>query len=247
VRPQGDGRDAGAMLAQPLPGYLLYGIEPQYDFAHGTEALKALAGARVVAFSAFASDDLKRIAQVILPIGLLPEVEATLTNVDGTDQATQAGGKLPGETRAGWRVLRALGGLLAVDGFGFTDLHGLRASLSPREPAAGNGLAQAGRPDAGLERIVTTPVYRGDAVLRRSPALNAHPLTVGARLALHPEDALSRGLSAGAMAKVGDGVGSATLPVAVDMRVARGAVWIEADHEATAPMSPTARLAVVGA
>ena len=247
LRPVGQGRHAGAMLAQPLPTYLLYGIEPQFDFAHGAQALKALAGAKVVAFAAFASDELKKLAHVILPIGLLPEVEATLTNVDGTDQSTQAGGRLPGEARAGWRVLRALGGNLGLEGFTFTDLHGLRAGLAPDAPVQGSGLAEAGRHDAGLERITSTPIYRGDAVLRRAAALNAHPLTHGPRLVLHPEEALSRGLSDGGVAKVGDGVGSAALPVSVSARVPKGAVWIESGYEATAPMSPVARLAVVGA
>jgi NADH-quinone oxidoreductase subunit G len=247
LHPTGQGRHAGAMLATPLPAYLLYGIEPQFDFAHGAQALKALSGAKVVAFAAFATEELKKLAQVILPIGLLPEIEATLTNLDGTDQSTQAGGKLPGEARAGWRVLRALGGNLALDGFEFTDLHGLRAGLAPKSPVAGTGLAELAKSEPGLERITSTPIYRGDAVLRRATALNAHPLTHGARLVLHPEEALSRGLSDGGMAKVGDGVGSAVLPVAVSARVPKGAVWIESDYEATAPMSPTARLAVVGA
>lgn len=247
LRPMGQGKHAGAMLAQPLPTYLLYGIEPQFDFAHGAQALKALAGAKVVAFAAYASEEMKKLAHVILPIGLLPEIEATLTNVDGTDQSTQAGGKLPGEARAGWRVLRALGGNLGLEGFTFTDLHGLRAGLAPEAPAQGSGLADAGKHDAGLERITSTPIYRGDAVLRRAAALNAHPLTHGPRIVLHPEEALSRGLSDGGVAKVGDGVGSAALPVAVSARVPKGAVWIENGYEATAPMSPVARLAVVGA
>ncbi|KFN51925.1 hypothetical protein N790_03850 [Arenimonas malthae CC-JY-1] len=247
LRPQGQGKDAGAMLAQPLPAYLLYGVEPQYDFAHGAQALKALAGARVVAFAAFASEELKKLAQVILPIGLLPEIEATLTNLDGTDQSTQAGAKLPGDARAGWRVLRALGGQLGLPGFAFTDLAGLRAGLQPQAPAAGTGLAVAPKAEPGLERIDSTPIYRGDAVLRRSAALNAHPLTVGARLVLHPEDALARGLSEGGMAKLGDGHGNAVLPVAISARVAKGAAWIENSYEATAPIAPSARLAVVGA
>jgi NADH-quinone oxidoreductase subunit G len=247
VRPQGQGKDAGAMLAQPLPAYLLYGIEPQYDFAHGAQALKALAGAKVVAFAAYASEELKKLAEVILPIGLLPEMEATLTNLDGFDQSTQAGAKLPGEARAGWRVLRALGGQLGLPGFDFTDLAGLRAGLQPQAPVAGTGLAAAPKADPGLERIDTTPIYRGDAVLRRSTALNAHPLTLGARLVLHPEDALARGLSEGAMAKLGDGHGNAVLPVAISARVAKGAAWIENSYEATAPIAPSARLAVVGA
>ena len=43
--------------------------------------------------------------------GLLPEIDATLTNLDGKEQRTQAAGKLPGDAREGWKVLRALGGL----------------------------------------------------------------------------------------------------------------------------------------
>ena len=247
LRPGQGGRDAGAMLANPLPAYLLYGIEPAFDFAHGAKALKALSGAKVVAFAAYASEELKAVARVILPIGALPEVEATLTNLDGFDQSTQAGGKLPGEARAGWRVLRALGGQLGLAGFGFTDLAGLRAGLRPDAPAMGQGLAPAPAADAGLERITSTPIYRGDAVLRRAAALNAHPLTHGARIVLNPADAQSRGLVDGAMAKLGDGHGNAVLPVAVDARVAPGAAWVEGDYPATAPISPVARLAVVGA
>ena len=248
LRPGQGGQDAGAMLAKPLPAYLLYGVEPQFDFAHGAQALKALAGAKVVAFSAYASEDLKKLAQVILPIGLLPEIDGSLTNLDGTDQLGLAGGKLPGEARPGWRVLRALGGQLGFSGFDYTDLNGLRAGLSPQAPAAGEGLAEApAAGDNGLERITSTPIYRGDAVLRRAVALNAHPLTVGARVVLNPEDALARGLSDGAMAKLGDGHGNAVLPVQVSKRVARGAAWIESDYEATAPIAPAARLAVVGA
>ncbi|KFN49765.1 NADH-quinone oxidoreductase subunit NuoG [Arenimonas composti] len=247
VRPAAGGLDAAAMLAQAQSAYVLYGVEPRYDFAHGAAALKAMAGAKVVAFAAYASEDLKQVAQVILPIGLLPEIEATLTNLDGTDQATRAGGKLPGEARAGWKVLRALGGALALPGFAFTDIDGLRAGLAAEAPANGSGLAAAPAAGEGFERVVTTPIYRGDAVLRRAAALNAHPLSTGARIVLHPEDAQARGLVDGAIAKVGDGIGSAALPVALDARVARGAAWIENGWDATAPMSPTAGLAVVGA
>ncbi len=87
---------------------LLFGIEPQFDFADTTRALKALLGAKVVACSAFVSEQLKELADVILPIGLLPEMQATLTNLNGVEQATEAAGKLPGSAQSGWRVLRAL-------------------------------------------------------------------------------------------------------------------------------------------
>ena len=247
VLPGGQGKTAQAMLAQPQDAYVLYGVEPQYDFADSVLALKALAGAKVIAFSAFASDELKKVAQVILPIGLLPEIEATLTNLDGTAQTTSAGSKLPGEARPGWRVLRALAEKLALTGFDFTDLNGLRSRLTAKPAAMDNGLASAHSAGVGLERIVTTPIYRGDAVLRRAAALNAHPLTHGARAVLNAEDARVLGLSDGMMAKIGDGVGTAMLPAHVSPRVPKGAIWIESDYEATAPLSRTINLAVVRA
>ncbi len=143
-------RDAQAMLHEPRAAYLIYGIEPGLDFADQHAAVKALGDAQVVAFSQFACQSTRRVADVILPIGALPEIDATLTNLDGLDQATSAGGKLPGQARAGWRVLRALADALAVPGFEFTDLAGARASLGPRSVQASKG-KQVEQGSGGLE------------------------------------------------------------------------------------------------
>ena len=245
--PCAQGKHVGAMLAEPLQTYVLFGIEPEYDFGQAIAARKALAGARVIAFSAYASEHLKSLADVILPIALLPEIEATLSNLDGLEQTSAAGGKLPGEARSGWRVLRALIETLALPGFDFTDIAGLRQRVGQGASLSGSGLAPKPVAVSGLERIVSSPIYRGDAVLRRAAALNAHPLTLGARVVLNPADAQLLGLVDDAMAKVADGVGTAALPVTVSVRVPRGAVWIESGYQATAPLSPTAALDVTGA
>src|SRR5690606_21138270 len=55
-------RDAGAMLAQPRAGYVLYGIEPGLDFADQAKAMQALGAAQVVAFSHFACASTRRVA-----------------------------------------------------------------------------------------------------------------------------------------------------------------------------------------
>ncbi|MFC4727092.1 NADH-quinone oxidoreductase subunit NuoG [Coralloluteibacterium thermophilus] len=241
--------DARAMLAQPRRAYVLYGIEPGQDFADNAAAREALAGAKVVAFSHFACASTRAVADVILPIGLTPEIEATYTNMDGVDQRVVPGGKLPGAIRAGWRVLRALGGELGAAGFEFVDMAGLRAQMKADAVRPGEGEAPADAPVAGdtLERIASPGIYRVDAVLRRAPALQAHPLTTGPRAVLHPEDALARGLSEGAIAKVGDARGTATVPVHVSTRVARGAVWIETGYAETAPLSAAGALTVTRA
>ena len=239
------GKDAAAMLAAPRKAYVLYGIEPGLDFADTASALKALNAAKVVAFSQYACTSTRNVADLILPIGALPEIDATLTNLDGREQSARAGGKLPGQAREGWRVLRALGGELAVAGFDFTDLAGLRASLAPVSVQVAASAAPASLAD-GYEVVATAGIYRGDAVVRRASALQAHPLNAGPRASLNPADATRLGLVAGQVAKVGSDAGRATLQVVVDPRVAAGSVWIESGHGATAPLG-AARVTVVAA
>ena len=240
------GRDVAGMFAEPRSAYVIYGIEPGLDFADTPAATKALASAKVVAFSHFACTSTRDVADVILPIGALPEVEATLTNLDGRDQHTQASGKLPGEAREGWKVLRALGGELQLAGFEFTDAAGMREAIRSVKPVA---IARSATPAAsgqGLELAVSAAIYRTDGTVRRAEALQAHPLNVGARIVLNPADAQAAGVANGQVAKVGNGIGTAALPVVVDARVAAGAAWIESGYGATAPLG-AGRVTVVSA
>ena len=228
-------RDARTMLTDARAAYVIYGIEPGLDFADQASALRALGAAKVVAFSHFACASTRAVADVILPIGALPEVDATLTNLDGRDQRAIAGGKLPGDARPGWRVLRALGGELAAPGFEFTDLAGLRAGVAPRSVAVA---PSAPMPAAGegLELAVSQAIYRVDSVTRRAAALQAHPLNAGPRVVLHPSDAAAASLAEGGMANVDNGIGIATLQVVIDDRVAQGVAWVEAGYGATAAL-----------
>jgi len=247
VLPGGQGKDAFAMLDGSLKAALLFGIEPQFDFADNARALKALLAAKTVACTAFTSEALCELADVLLPIAALPEIQATLTNVNGTEQQAEAAGKAPGSAQSGWRVLRALYEHCALPALAFTDIAGLRASVAPTAAVSGNGLSAPAAREQGFERIATSPIYRIDAVTRRAPALQAHPLNAGPRVVMHPEDAAKAGLAEGQMARVGDGTGTAVLPVALSSKIAPSCVWIETNHSATAPLSQTAALAIVRA
>ncbi len=229
------GRDAGSMLAEPRTAYVLYGIEPGLDFADTAAAMKALGNAQVVAFSHFACQSTRAVADVILPIGLLPEIDAMLTNLDGREQSTTAGGKLPGTARAGWRVLRALGGELQAEGFEFTDLGGLRAGLAKREVAPMVGQPPKVTAD-GLEVAVSTAIYRSDAVARRAAALQSHPLNRPPHAVINPADASALGFEDGGTGRFDTDAGTATLPVSISEKVAPGTVWVESGHGATAPL-----------
>jgi NADH-quinone oxidoreductase subunit G len=234
VLPGSGGLDARGMLAQARKGYILYNVEPPHDFADGALAQQAMHSAQtVVAFAAYASEALKDSADVILPIGLTPEIDATLVNVEGTAQTVVAGAKAPGDARPGWKVLRALGGLLNVPGFEFEDLAGLREGVTERATDLRQVLAPR-TSGVTLSRLATTPIYRGDAVLRRAGALNAHPLNRPAALRIGADEAGRLGLADGANARIGDSV----LPVVFDEAVPAGAVWIEAAHSETAMLPP---------
>ena len=234
VLPGDSGLDAQAMLVQPRKSYVLFGVEPPHDFADGTNALKALGAAeQVVAFSAYASAALREVADVILPIALLPENDATLVNVDGLAQGVSAGAKAPGEARPGWKVLRALGGALQLAGFEFDDLAGLRDGIAERSATLRAGLATRSPVD-GLTRVATWPIYRSDAVLRRAKALNAHPLNRASAVRMHADDAQKLDLTNGDQTRIAD----ALLPVVIDPAVPVGAVWIEACQDFTATLPP---------
>jgi NADH-quinone oxidoreductase subunit G len=247
VLPSSSAKNALQMLDASIKTFVLFGIEPQFDFAATTLATKTLLASKVIACTAFVTEQLKELADVILPIGLTPEIQATLVNVNGIEQSTEVAGKLPGSAQSGWRVLRALYDQCALPALSFVDAEQLRAQIQKQSITSGKGVAQSAVANDGFERITTSPIYRVDAVTKRADALQAHPLTLGPHIVLNPIDAERIGLVAGQMAKVGDGTGSAALPMIISDRVAKSCVWIESNYAATAPLSQTASLAIVKA
>ncbi len=264
VLPGKEGLDARAMQVQPRKAAILYGAEPPHDFADGNLIGDALDKADfVLACATHAGSELKQTANVILPIAPLPMTTATLVNVDGTVQRSEAAvppvaethseyraldGKVPqpvlpahGEVLEGWRVLRALGRKLGLDGFDFAELSDLDQPLQQAlendvpSPATNPG-ERPMLPSTGLTRVDTIPIYRGDAVLRRARALNEHPLTRPPEAVMAPADARAMQLADGDRVRI---TGSVVLPLRVDARVPVGAVWIQSTWPATSKLVPT--------
>jgi NADH-quinone oxidoreductase subunit G len=262
VLPRSSGRNAAALLANPPKHLVVYHAGSQDTGAPAAFDRARSEAAFCVYIGAFACAGVRRTAHAVLPIGLPPEIDGSYTNLDGTTQMLGAAAKLPGDARPGWKVLRALGSALALEGFGFTEIDEVRAqmgeishletgedppanpmgrldvdfadqrppALRPSAAATGGVGASTSRPS--LTRITTTAIYAADAVLRRSPALQAHPLARKACVTLHPQDALALGLGHGANANVS----GTLLPVEISTRVPRGGGWIETGLSATAKL-----------
>ena len=77
------------MLEQTLPGYLLLNTEPWAD-AVLPAALSTLAASGVVAITPYASEQMRRVARVMLPAGTFAETSGTYVSLEGRWQ-THAG------------------------------------------------------------------------------------------------------------------------------------------------------------
>jgi NADH-quinone oxidoreductase subunit G len=231
------GNSARAILEQPPKALITWQTGSQDTFAPGAYDHAREAADFYVYAGGYACEGVRRTADAILPLGLPPEIDGTYVNVDGCVQSVGAGASLPGDARPGWKILRALGAALGVDGFDFVDLEAvhdrIRGQIEQPTPAAQGGLAERARPAEGkLVRLATVGIYRTDAVVRRAKALQKHPLNRAPALRICADDARKLGLLAGVKADV-DGV---PLPVVIDRAVPQGCAWIEAGHATTAAL-----------
>ncbi|HUA90883.1 MAG TPA: NADH-quinone oxidoreductase subunit NuoG [Steroidobacteraceae bacterium] len=170
------GLNAREMLKEPLSAYLMVGgIEPSID-ALEPEALRTLGKAQfVVALTPFASEELRSVAHVLLPMGTFAETSGTFVSCDGTWQS-QTGAAAPvGEARPGWKILRVLGNLLNLAGFDYQSsedvLQEVRARCAELKPAPYAGTHAVGQGSASTEGWVDVPMYQTDALVRRAPSL----------------------------------------------------------------------------
>ena len=232
------GLNAAHMLAEPRKGYLLLSVEPEVDCADGATARKAMTEADfVVAIHAFKSG-VTEFAHVLLPAAAFTETSGTYVNCEGRWQSIPAAAKPLGDSRPAWKILRVLGNLLKVAGFDYTSAEEIRDQVGGRDlaPSARGRGARFGAATASgkLTRIEELPIYRVDALTRRSaPLLNTadNPAPV---VRLHPRDAQTLGLDDNARVRVRMGAGEAVLPIVLDARVSEGGVWIPAGYAETA-------------
>jgi NADH-quinone oxidoreductase subunit G len=164
------GLNARQMLEQPLAGYLLHGLEPAAD-----SGLKAtLAGAKyVVAVTPYASEELKRVAHVLLPAGTFAETSGTWVNLEGRWQSHAGAARPVGQARPAWKILRVLANHLELPGFDYQTSEDVREELRAALPGVNAQVAPPVAPGApaAAGEVLDVPMYQVDPVLRRAAAL----------------------------------------------------------------------------
>jgi NADH-quinone oxidoreductase subunit G len=170
---QSPGLDAASMLRKPLAACVLFGgIEPEADTSSAVAGTVLSHCGFVAAMTPFATDAMKSWASVLLPIGTFAETSGTFVNAGGRWQSFAGCIKPLGEARPGWKVLRVLGNLLALDGFEYDSSEQVRDELRQlaAEPPPGIRLPSRNIGPAGEARPASVPLYGVDAIVRRAPS-----------------------------------------------------------------------------
>lgn len=241
AQPAQGGLNAGQMLSRPMKALLLLNVEPSLDAADAAAARAALEGSGlVVALTAF-KDAAVENADVLLPIAPFSETGGSFVNAEGRLQSFHGVVRGLGDSRPAWKVLRVLGNLLGLAGFGHESVEEVRAEALGDVATLPQKLSNrvdgnASRPFVvqGLQRVADVPVYATDALVRRAESLqatnDARPPVAGLPAALWAQ----LGLGEGAKVRVSQGGAAVVLPARLDTTLASGTVRVPAGHLVTA-------------
>ena len=137
----------------------------------------------------------------------------------------------PGEARPAWKIIRVLGNLLGCRNFDYTSseevLADLKIAVSSSTTLKYDPVYAEALPfnNDQLVRVAEWPLYRCDAIVRNSQALQQSMAADTASIRVHPETA-SR-LKLKDLATVSQGDIEITLPLVQDPRVALDVVWVD--------------------
>lgn len=243
--PKAGGLNAGQMLTGQLKALLLLNNDPVLDSANPAAAAKALAAAEmVVVMSAFKTG--VDYADVMLPTAPFTETSGTFVNAEGRAQSFVGVVKALGETRPGWKILRVLGNLLALDGFAQDSSEQVRTEalghdcgdLSARLSNASSAVPSLPGAAAGLERLADLPIYATDALVRNASSLQLSSDGRNAAVAFLPQALWTQlDLSEGAAVRISqEGAGEVQLAARLDAKLPATVVRVPAGLAETAAL-----------
>jgi len=240
--PGAGGLNAAAMLKDPRQAYVVVGAEPELDCADGAQALATLGkAAAVVVLTPFKSQAMLDYAAVLLPVSPFAETSGTFVNTEGRAQSFYAAAKPQGEARPAWKVLRVLGNLLDLAGFGYESSEDVRAEVLGAQTGFVAGLDNGidgvalnlGASAGGIERVADVPIHFADSLARRAPALQKTADAAAPAARMNAATLAKFGLTSGDKAKLGSGAATVTLAAQLDAGLPDGTVRVAAAHADT--------------
>lgn len=174
------GMSAQAILSNKTKLLLNFAVEPEFDSVLGQEALQKLQEIDIVAaFTSYATAEMFKYADIILPITTHFEEDGSFVNIAGQTQHFKAVIQPYEDSKPLWKVLRVLANLLNLEGFDYQTVDEVYQEFATHEQAElkidVDGLFKNGL-TALTEGYHVTPsvsMYSTNALLRRAKPLQA--------------------------------------------------------------------------
>ncbi|MBE0493393.1 MAG: NADH-quinone oxidoreductase subunit G [Thiomicrospira sp.] len=168
-------------LAEGKKVFINLGVEPEQDAMRGMDALKAMQNAElVINVTGFDSVTQRGYADFMLPMAMFAENAGTYINAQGDWQSFKMVANAKPEAKPLWKILRVLGNMFDQSGFDYvntneilTEIQALNLEVKSADyESLSVGLVDKITPANSIDFV--SP-YSVDALVRRSPALQATP------------------------------------------------------------------------
>ena len=230
------GLNVSEMLGAPRRAYVLFNLEPEFDFANSPAALEAMQVADfVVVFTPFNNEQIQQYADVILPIATFAETDGTFVNTTGHWQSIGKAVSAPGEARPAWKVLRVLANKLGFDDMQYQTSEQIRDELKQlfsdqidftshlKDFNHVNLKSDVNK----MHRISDMPIYAVDNVVRRAASLQKAVADQEKHVAMSAVQAKQLGLLNEQVVRVVQGKQEVTLPLRIVENMSDNCVWVQ--------------------
>lgn len=242
------GKHALEMLKNPLAGYLLVQVDPEYDFIDPALTQKALEQADcVVACSAFDSPSLRRHADIILPITPHTETKGTFVNAQGDWQGFEAVTVPFANSKPLWKVLRVLGNFWHIPNMDYETLTEVAAEIKEqyaKQPVTKEKLLQFApvelinlRSEQQILRLAPAPIYAVDAMVRNAQSLQQTVLAQSDKIWMNDQTAADQGIKENDQVRIQqEGAVSGLLTVQLSAGLPNKTILVHAAIQATSQL-----------
>lgn len=234
------GINVAQMIAQPKRAYVLFNLEPEFDFANSQAVLDAMQAAElVVVFTSFVDEKIQHYADVILPIASFAETDGTFVNAEGRWQSFGKAVSAPQNARPAWKVLRVLANKLGFDGVQYQTSEQIRDELKllfNNDEEFTSQLSDFNYTNANLiissdantlHRISDSPIYAVDNVVRRASSLQQAVAEQKKHVAISAKHAKQLGVLNEQVVRIVQGKQETTLPLQIDESISDDCIWIQ--------------------
>ena len=176
------GKNVHEMTKDNLDLLLLFNAEPGNDIP--SLSLENTNNSLVIAMTPFVTEKYKTAADIMLPIGTFAETSGTYINCEDRLQSFSGIANPVGESRPGWKVLRAIGSMLGMSDFEFESSEGILDEISQKlngTPSSNEKTAYSTQKLINSKNLLDnnlahkTPMYEVDSVLRHAASLQLTP------------------------------------------------------------------------